>query len=296
MPIVTGRPRGIVLGDRFFKYKRLNKRTPTTAAGLPNYVQKLEWVMYTDQAGNDQHVESVPGYTCSNGDFPALPARVPGGPTYAETVLSRPNGRNCVMRSRPAPHACDDDCTPRNFSTNPNKDIHNFIDLCETPNVGIGVFTTAALNDNTIVGLYTGHLMNQANLVQGQEKYAMTVGRLNGGPINVIIDGWATGGWTRFVNHSCVPNLKIQQSMNCGRTKVVYFRTSRPIAAGEQLFIDYGREYFRVAGPRSAIIGNGCLCGRAGCHSRVPPAGKGKGIKGKGVKGKGKGQAKGKMG
>lgn len=269
MAIVTGQPRAAPPGQ-YFKYRRLNRRTPTIA-GLPNYVEALAWAMYTDHNGAEQHIRSETDYQCRAGEFPFL-AAPPAGTTYAQTILHRPNVRNCVMRDLPDPHACDNNCTPQAFSADPNKDVHNSITLWETLNMGIGVFATARLEANTVVGLYTGRLRNNAYLVGDESKYAMAITKLNAGAVDVVVDAWAQGGWTRFLNHSCTPNLKMQSSLNCGSSKVMYLRTTRAIAAGEQLFLDYGREYFRVGGPRSAIIGAGCLCGKPRCHSRKRPA------------------------
>lgn len=185
------------------------------------------------------------------------------------------------MRTRPAAHVCNANCTPPNFAANATKDIHNRIELCETPKLGIGVFATAPIPAGTVIGLYTGALMDNANLSADQIRYAMTLGKkndINGGKINVVVDSWAQGGWTRFVNHSCRPNCKMASGFNCGTYKVMYFTTTKDIAARQQLFLDYGEDYFHVAGPGSAIVGNGCLCGVRDCHSKKPKA-KGRGRK-----------------
>lgn len=266
MAIVTGQPRGVGHGQ-YFKYKRLNRRTPFNA-GRPNYVRALKWATVTDHNGTQRHVRSQNDYICQAGDFPSLGVLPAGGQTYAQRVLQRPTIRNCIMRNLPNPHACDNNCTPSAFYADPNKDIHNAIDLCETPNMGIGVFATARLDAGTVVGLYTGRLRDKANLSAAEIVYGMDIGRLDRGPVEVVVDAWAQGGWSRFINHSCTPNLKMQSGLNCGSSKVMYFRTMRTIASGEQLFVDYGRDYFRTPGPRSRIIGAGCLCGAARCHSR----------------------------
>lgn len=271
MAIVTGQPQAAPPG-RYFKYRRLNRRSPRNAAGQPNYNRRLEWAMYTDQTNTQQHVKSQDDYTCTAADFPTLPAPA-AGQTMAQTILHRPGVTNCVMRVRPAAHVCDATCTPPNFAADNTKDIYDNIDLCQTDNMGIGVFATAPIPAQSLIGLYTGNLMDRANMFQGQEKYGMTLGKkddVNDAKIDVVVDSMAQGGWTRFVNHSCRPNCKIMSGFNCGTSKVLYFRTTRNIAAGQQLFLNYGKEYFRVAGIGSAIEGAGCLCGKRGCHSKKP--------------------------
>lgn len=51
------------------------------------------------------------------------------------------------------------------------------------------------------------------------------------------------GNWTRFVNHHCNPNLSVGVGMY-GHRRAVVFRANRDIAAGEQLCIHYGEDYF----------------------------------------------------
>ncbi|KAL1850652.1 hypothetical protein Daus18300_012863 [Diaporthe australafricana] len=52
------------------------------------------------------------------------------------------------------------------------------------------------------------------------------------------------GNWTRFVNHTCVNfNVTAELSMLGGRRTIV-FQTSRNIAAGEELLLNYGTGYF----------------------------------------------------
>lgn len=240
--------------------------------------------MYTDQANTQQHVKSQDDYICTAADFPTLPAPA-AGQTMAQSILHRPGVTSCVMRVRPAAHVCNGTCTPPNFAADLTKDFRGNIDLCQTRNMGIGVFATNAIAADTLIGLYTGNLMDENDLFDGQEKYAMTLGKksdVNDESINVVVDSLAQGGWSRFINHSCRPNCKVATRSNCGPYKLMYIRTKTAIAAGRQLFLDYGEEYFREGGPESAIVGAGCLCRTSICHSKKPAApkrarGKGKG-------------------
>lgn len=69
------------------------------------------------------------------------------------------------------------------------------------------------------------------------------------------IDAWACGNWTRFINHSCQPNMKVYTAYhdpydhdNPPPGKLI-FVTTRDIRVGEELTIDYD--------PRSSEIGRG---------------------------------------
>ncbi|KAK3994324.1 hypothetical protein QBC44DRAFT_367848 [Cladorrhinum sp. PSN332] len=53
--------------------------------------------------------------------------------------------------------------------------------------------------------------------------------------------------WTRFVNHSCRPNVKAIQ-IQVGKVRMMAFYTLKSIRAAEQIFINYGKDYFNDAG------------------------------------------------
>ncbi|GAB2883993.1 SET domain-containing protein-lysine N-methyltransferase [Paralcaligenes sp. KSB-10] len=80
-----------------------------------------------------------------------------------------------------------------------------------------------------------------------------------------VIDGGNQGNDARWINHSCAPNCEAQES---AKGKRVYIVALRDIAAGEELFYDYGlvmegkitkklrREYR-------------CLCGAKTCRGTM---------------------------
>lgn len=271
MAIITSRPNGQG-PDRFFKYKRINKRQPTTAAGTPNWVVKSE---YVETALNNAtiRIKSQTTYTCPAANFPNV-ARTPPK-SLTQTVLTRNlNRNNCVMRVRPAAHACDDTCTVENFYT--IRDKHEDLELRETENMGIGVFALADIPKDTVIGLYTGELKQQSDMQREEQDYSAHIRTFNG-DTNVSASALREGNWTRFVNHSCAPNCRLSTAMNCGTDMVVaYIRTTVDISAEDELFIDYGREYFRETKGKARkgrkqrlfIKGEGCLCGQGGCHSK----------------------------
>jgi SET domain-containing protein len=60
----------------------------------------------------------------------------------------------------------------------------------------------------------------------------------------------------RYTNHSCAPNARL--SIDNGR---VEFYALRPIAAGEELTVDYGETHHAGKLP--------CLCGAPGCRGAL---------------------------
>lgn len=264
MTIILSRPNG--RGNAlYFKCRRLNKRNPVIA-GVLNYVTKPSWVEITI-GGVKQKVRFQENYTCTPGIFPTIPAAA-AGKTYAETVLDRPLNNKCIMRNSGVPHVDSAACNLTNFYN--IKDYHQNLELRETQNMGIGVFATAPIPKDAIVGVYAGDLVQKAALTLDEKRYTAQIRTLPGGAA-VLINAFQQGNWTRFINHSCRPNCgRFKVAMNCGSMMVYYVRTETAIAVGEELSVDYGRDYFREDNGRKRprILGVGCLCGRNGCHSK----------------------------
>ncbi|KAH8194504.1 hypothetical protein TruAng_011327 [Truncatella angustata] len=66
------------------------------------------------------------------------------------------------------------------------------------------------------------------------------------------------GNLTRFFNHSCDNNVEVRVECVGGR-QIVAFQAKRDIEENEQIFIDYGPDYFRDTGLR-------CVCGSVACR------------------------------
>ncbi|KAF1360617.1 SET domain-containing protein, partial [Lizonia empirigonia] len=64
-----------------------------------------------------------------------------------------------------------------------------------------------------------------------------------GAPV-AYIDAEKCGNYVRFCNHSCESNAKIY-SARVGKERILALRATKHIAAGEQICIDYGTEYFQ---------------------------------------------------
>ncbi|RYQ80435.1 hypothetical protein Ahy_Scaffold1g106850 isoform B [Arachis hypogaea] len=95
------------------------------------------------------------------------------------------------------------------------------------------------------------HVNDMSRLIEGQAHY--------------IIDATKYGNVSRFINHSCSPNLVNHQvlveSMDCERAHIGLY-ASRDIALGEELTHDY--HYKLVSGE-----GTPCLCGASKCRGRL---------------------------
>ncbi|KAI7261334.1 hypothetical protein KC343_g4762 [Hortaea werneckii] len=92
-------------------------------------------------------------------------------------------------------------------------------------------------------------------------------------PGTAIIDAERAGNWTRFVNSSCRPNVRVWGE-SVGKRQVVLFQAIREIGPEEELTFQYGAKYFVDAGLE-------CRCGVVG-GGHLPGQGKREGMGGKG--------------
>lgn len=152
---------------------------------------------------------------------------------------------------------CSPLCNPGVFHA--EKDHHSSLELRETKEMGIGVFTKQAIPKGTVMGLYSGVVRQYDRLTPAQKRYSNFLFKhpQHG---EVYIDASAEGNWTRFLNHSCEPNCSFARALRCGHTRVVYVRTKRHVRAGEQLLVDYGRDYFKSTD---------CKCRSKNCRSAI---------------------------
>jgi len=78
-----------------------------------------------------------------------------------------------------------------------------------------------------------------------------------------VIDANVDGNRSRWINHSCDPNCEANE--RAGR---VFIKTLRPIAAGDELFYDYGLVIDEVYTP-ALMADYPCWCGAAQCRGTL---------------------------
>ena len=112
------------------------------------------------------------------------------------------------------------------------------------PGTGYGLFATAGIRGSEFVLEYKGrHIPTQdADLLK--TRYLFEVSGV------WTIDGSSRANSARYINHSCEPNC--EATIRDGRVLIYSLRN---IEKGEELTIDYGREYFK-----EFIEPLGCKC------------------------------------
>ena len=122
---------------------------------------------------------------------------------------------------------------------------------------GLGLFATAPIKKGSFIIEYKGPLLSDDEVDAKGGKYLFALGK------KWTIDGTARENIARYINHSCV-GVNCQPIQYALRMKITATRNIKP---GEELFYDYGKEYF------DAFIGKHCNCAK---HSKQKTTAKSK--------------------
>jgi SET domain-containing protein len=113
---------------------------------------------------------------------------------------------------------------------------------------GLGLFAVTAIKRGTKIVEYKGRRIRTRT---AQEKERLKANKylfeINS---HWTIDGSARRNLARYVNHACKPNAEAELV----RSRMIY-RARRTIAEGEEITIDYGKDYFDLY-----LKDSGCLC------------------------------------
>jgi tetratricopeptide (TPR) repeat protein len=117
----------------------------------------------------------------------------------------------------------------------------------------VGIFACEDIPAGAHVIEYTGKLVPRRNLAARLVRNRTYCARLD---LRTVIDGSTGGSGAQYVNHCCAPNLRpVRES---GR---LYLYSKRPIAAGEELSLDYNFSKYVETVP--------CHCGSPKCRGTI---------------------------
>lgn len=129
---------------------------------------------------------------------------------------------------------------------------------------GQGAFARRRLKTGERVGRYGGRRVTEAESAARDWDAALTyLFRLSDGS---MIDGSDGGNATRHINHSCAPNCQAWEVEDEDGPAIV-IEACRPIAAGEELFIDYSLD-IGDDDPAAFV----CRCGHEQCRGTMAEA------------------------
>ena len=100
-------------------------------------------------------------------------------------------------------------------------------------NTGLGLFASRPIAAGRRIIQYTGPLLTSEEVEKMYGRYFFSLGD------KYAIDGSSRENLARYVNHSCRPN---SEALVEGRR--IWIWSKRAIKPGEQITIDYGKEYF----------------------------------------------------
>lgn len=118
------------------------------------------------------------------------------------------------------------------------------------PAVGDGLFARTAIKKGDFVLEYTGAKIPTKIADDSPSRYLFEIDE------DWTLDGPVPGNTAGYINHSCEPNVEAE--IEDGRINIY---ATRDIAAGEELGIDYGDEYYD-----EFIKPIGCRCGAKKHH------------------------------
>lgn len=102
---------------------------------------------------------------------------------------------------------------------------------------GLGLFAAKDYKKGEPIIEYKGKRLsdNQFSAIKGNPLYMFDFRK------NVTIDGSKRSNTARYVNHACKPN---SEAIRHYKANKLVFHALVPIKSGEEITIDYGKEYF----------------------------------------------------
>jgi SET domain-containing protein len=117
---------------------------------------------------------------------------------------------------------------------------------------GLGLFASRRIPAGRRIVQYVGPILTSEEVERRRGRYFFSIDD------EYAIDGSARTNLARYVNHSCRPNA---EALVEGRR--IWIWSKRAIEPGEQITIDYGKEYFD-----DYIKPVGCKCERCSAKSK----------------------------
>ena len=164
---------------------------------------------------------------------------------------------------------CPIECTADNCSFG-EKDCKNrvlseeqYIKYCfpsTKDNVGTALCATKDIPKGVLIGQYSGVVTTKKDSALRSDYIAeMARPNMEYGHSKMWIDAEKCGNLTRFINHSCEPNVQWEQR-EVNKHQTLWIRTIKLIRKKEQLTIDYGKN-------ANTLFSDGvCKCKKDGCR------------------------------
>jgi len=110
------------------------------------------------------------------------------------------------------------------------------------PAAGLGLFSRVHIGIEETIGYYTGEIITWEELRNGRFSGSDYILALTS-TLLVVGEG-PKANYTRYINHSTSPNAFLIVST---RWKTARFEAIREIAPGDEIFFNYGEDYWEAA-------------------------------------------------
>lgn len=143
----------------------------------------------------------------------------------------------------------------------PPAQIHPAVVVRQSPVHGLGLFATAPIPAGEQIGVYTGQ-RHESDDDAAWDSNLTYLFRLSDG---TLINGLVGGNATRHLNHSCEPNCSAFEVEDADCQLAIVIEAKRPIAAGEELSLDYSLD----VAEDDDTSNYSCICGAARCRGTM---------------------------
>ena len=111
--------------------------------------------------------------------------------------------------------------------------------------IGYGLFASKHLPVGSFIGVYTGVVRSRRAFMKNPNDYSFAYPQIKFSLHRYSINAASKGNETRYINHSNHPNCQAVSAFYDGILHII-IRTVRKVSTGEQLFYNYGDEYWRT--------------------------------------------------
>ena len=117
---------------------------------------------------------------------------------------------------------------------------------CINEQVGHGIFADADIEEDQMIGEYTGIIIETSRAQELDMSYAWTIlspEHYRDRGQSFFVNAKKAGNFVRFINHSSYPNIKPLTVYSDGAWHMIYI-AARPIKKDEQILVNYGPGYW----------------------------------------------------
>ncbi|CAF0899849.1 unnamed protein product [Didymodactylos carnosus] len=169
---------------------------------------------------------------------------------------------------------CDvEKCSNRLTQQDSSYKFESDMEIFAVEGKGYGVRCQKAIDiEGTFIGLYLGEILTineakqRSTAANYEHNYLLLYTEHNLIESKTYIDARHYGNWTRFINHSCDPNLELVPIRIDNNLPCIAFFTSRPISANEELSYSYGFQH----DDQHDKSFKKCLCSSVKCKGFLP--------------------------